>query len=130
MAYILIVDDDEDFSLAVAIALRHAGHETKVLHETSGALDEIARRAPDLLILDAMFPEDKRAGFHLARAVHERFAGMRRIPVLMLTAVNERLPLGFSPKGLDDARLPVDAFMEKPVDLDALAERVRGLLRG
>lgn len=130
MSYILIVDDDEDFSAAVATALRHAGHETKVLHETGGVPAEVERRRPDLLVLDVMFPEDKTAGFTLARTLRakEREAGRPPIPAVMLTAVNEKFPLGFNPKDIDEDWLPVAAFLEKPIDLDALAAKVAELL--
>jgi DNA-binding response OmpR family regulator len=53
---------------------------------------------------------------------------LKDVPILMLTAVNTRFPLGFSAKDIDEAWLPVTDFLEKPVDLDVLAERVDTIL--
>jgi hypothetical protein len=47
----------------------------------------------------------------------------------MLTAVNTRFPLGFSSQDIDEDWLPVTDFLEKPVDLDVLAERVAAILK-
>jgi len=54
---------------------------------------------------------------------------LKGIPVLMLTAVNVKSPLGFSSHDLDDVWLPVDDFLEKPVDLEVLLNKVSALLR-
>jgi DNA-binding response OmpR family regulator len=47
----------------------------------------------------------------------------------MLTAVNVKFPLGFGLDDVDDAWLPVNDFVEKPVDLKVLENRVTALLQ-
>jgi DNA-binding response OmpR family regulator len=128
MSYVLIVDDDEDFASAVATVLRGGGHEVRVELELSAAACSLAERRPDLVVLDVMFPEDSTGGFELARQMRWRHEGLKDVPILMLTAVNTKFPLGFSSKDIDDDWLPVTDFLEKPVDLDVLAERVEVIL--
>jgi len=128
MAYVLVVDDDEDFANAAALELRDAGHEVRIELSPSRGLAAAQERKPDLIILDVMFPEDISAGFELARTLHEPASGLREVPVLMLTAVNQRFPLGFGADEIDDEWLPVADFVEKPVDLDVLRNKVAELL--
>ena len=129
MAYLLVVDDDEDFASAAAMVLRSDGHEVDIELDTESALRHMEQRRPDLVILDVMFPEDSSAGFRLARTIRQRSETLKDIPVLMLTAVNTRFPLGFGVRDIDDNWLPVAGFLEKPVDLDALRAKVADLLR-
>ncbi|MHC4717262.1 MAG: response regulator transcription factor [Planctomycetota bacterium] len=128
MAYLLIIDDDEDFASAAAKMLHDAGHEVAVELDTASAVASMEKRRPDLVILDVMFPEDASAGFQLARTMRHYNENLKGIPVLMLTAVNSRFPLGFSSHDIDENWLPVADFLEKPVDLDVLRNRVAGLL--
>ena len=128
MSYLLIVDDDEDFASAVATVLRDGGHEVRVELDLSGAVRGMTERRPDLVLLDVMFPEDSTGGFELARKMRRDYAALRDVPILMLTAVNTKFPLGFSSKDIDEDWLPVTDFLEKPVDLDVLAERVAAIL--
>ena len=129
MGYLLVVDDDEDFAAAAAKALRDAGHEVCVELDVQSALRSMRKRRPDLAVLDVMFPENSSAGFDLARELRSGDSALRDLPVLMLTAVNSRFPLGFSSKDIDEDWLPVTDFLEKPVDLDVLAERVAAILK-
>ncbi len=130
MSYLLIVDDDEDFATAVATVLRGKGHEVRIELDLSAAMRSMTDRRPDLLLLDVMFPEDSTGGFELARSMRWRHQSLKDVPILMLTAVNTRFPLGFSEKDIDDDWMPVTDFLEKPVDLDVLAERVDTILAG
>lgn len=125
MAYLLMADDDEDFLVAAAMVLRKAGHEVATEMQADKVVERVWKRKPDLLILDVMFPEDASAGFELARAARATF---QDIKILMLTAVNAKFPLGFSANDIDDEWLPVTDFLEKPVDLDVLQDRVEALL--
>lgn len=128
MAYVMLIDDDEDFAVATATALRNVGHEVQVELEIDGAAKSMEQRRPDLVILDVMFPEDPSAGFEFARKMRHSGDKLKDIPILLLTAVNTKFPLGFDAKDIDDSWMPVSAFIEKPVDLDVLQSKVEGLL--
>ena len=130
MAYLMIVDDDEDFVAAASTVLRSAGHEVQIELDTGSATKSMRERQPDLVILDVMFPEDASAGFELARTMRHHDEELKGIPILMLTAVNAKFPLGFGPRDIDDTWLPISDFLEKPVDLDVLRDRVDALLQG
>lgn len=128
MAYLLIVDDDEDFASTTATVLRTEGHEVQVELDIDSAVKSMESRPPDLAILDVMFPEDASAGFELARLIRHEKGELKDIPILMLTAINTKFPLGFGPKDIDNSWMPVTEFLEKPVDFDVLREKVAKLL--
>jgi DNA-binding response OmpR family regulator len=128
MAYLLIVDDDEDFASTTATVLRAEGYEVQVELDIDSAVKSMENRPPDLAILDVMFPEDASAGFELARLMRHEKEKLKDIPILMLTAINTKFPLGFGPKDIDDSWMPVTDFLEKPVDFDVLRDKVAKLL--
>ena len=128
MAYLLIVDDDEDFTSAAEIVLSSSGHTVKTELDINSAKERLQEKVPDLLILDVMFPESSSAGFDLAREIRISEGKVKDVPILMLTAVNAKFPLGFSSDDIDDNWLPVEEFLEKPVDLDMLNSKVTEML--
>jgi CheY-like chemotaxis protein len=130
MAYILIVDDDEDFARCVARVLSDAGYEVAIETEIDCALHSMTARQPDLAILDVIFPESSSAGFELARTMRHHNERLRGIPIIFLTAVNGQFPLGFGQFDLDEELLPAEDFLEKPLDLDVLPAKVSELLVG
>jgi CheY-like chemotaxis protein len=128
MAYVLIVDDDEDFAQTTATVLRKEGHDVQIELDTHDAAQSMENKPPDLVVLDVMFPEDASAGFELARFMRNESEQLKAIPILMLTAINAKFPLGFGPKDIDSEWLPVTDFLEKPVDFDVLLDKVTKLL--
>ena len=127
MAYVMIVDDDEEFSRAAGIALRREGHEVSVVPDARSAMAAMESRTPDLVILDVMFPEDDFGGFEMARAMHDS-PRLDRVPILMLSGVNGRFSLDFGPMDIDSTWLPVADFVSKPVNLDVLTAKAKSLL--
>ena len=130
MAKILIVDDDPDIVLAVRMVLESAGHE--VIEASSGqkGIEMIRIEHPDLIILDVMM-ETKTEGFQLALKLRSpdptsEFIDYKDIPILMLTAIHSTTPLRFEP---DIDYLPVELFVDKPIDPDDLLGKVDWLLK-
>ncbi len=126
---ILIIDDDDDLVYAMRLPLEAAGF--KVSRAASGdeGLKCVKDLNPDLIILDVMM-DTTTAGFQVSLALRNKdakseYAAYRHIPILMLTAIHSTTPLRFGP---DQEFLPVDAFIEKPIEPNALVARVRELL--
>lgn len=129
MAKILIIDDDADMVLAVRLTLEGAGHE--VIEASSGTegLEKIRSEKPDLIVLDVMM-DTTTEGFQLALKLRSpdprsEYAAFKDIPVLMLTAIHTTAPVRVAP---DADYLPVDAFVDKPIDPDDLLKKVEELL--
>ncbi len=129
MARITIIDDDLDLAQDVSQILTGAGHEVSLRGDVDGALEELARSKPDLLILDVIFPENPAGGFDLARQIR-RTAALQELPVILLTSINQEFPMDFSAHDIDGDWMPVQDFLEKPVTPAALLASVDKLLRG
>ena len=126
---ILIIDDDPDLRLTVRLPLEAAGY--KVFEAGSLSEGEVAVKdiVPDLIILDVMM-DTTTAGFQFALDIHSfdpksEYKEFRRTPIIMLTAIHSTTPLRFKP---DEDYLPVQTFLEKPIEPDVLLSRVRQFL--
>jgi DNA-binding response OmpR family regulator len=126
MTQILVVDDDEDFAGAVRMVLQSRGFDVPMEYDAARALQRIEQRQPDAVILDVMFPDNPVAGIELAQEVRNRFP---ELPILMLTAINQTMPLAFSSRDIDPKLLPVTEFLEKPFDFTLLCDKLDRLLK-
>jgi DNA-binding response OmpR family regulator len=121
MSKILIVDDDPDVVEALEIILAHAGYEVSSAGSREEGLAEVAAGAPDLLVLDVMMeqPDD---GIRMAQEL--RCRGFEA-PILMLTSIGKVTGMRY---GRDDELVPVDEFLEKPIEPAVLVAKVQALL--
>ena len=126
MANVMIVDDDRDFMDSICRVLQRKGHSTTAIYDTEGVIELLEQEPHDVLVLDVMFPEDAAAGFRLAQDIrkHRDLAGL---PILILSAINTKFPMGFGPNDIDQTWMPVQDFLEKPIDFDVLAAKVEKL---
>ncbi|MGC8779378.1 MAG: response regulator transcription factor [Anaerolineae bacterium] len=129
MSKILIIEDNADMALALTLPLEARGHAVAWAASGQEGLEKVLTFAPDLIILDVMM-ETGTAGFQVSlalRSPHPQspYAAFRHVPILMLTAIHTTTSLRFGP---DEAYLPVDDFVEKPVDPDVLLAKVEALL--
>ena len=121
MAKILIVDDDPDMVEASRIVLERDGHSVESASGVDEGLRKMADLQPDLLILDVMMQEQD-DGLRFARQVRR---DGNDLPILMLTSVNRALGIQI---GKDKEMVPVDEFVEKPLDPATLSAKVTRLL--
>ena len=130
MAKILIIDDDRDIVDNLTMVLEANGHNVESKASTDNLLENVAQFAPDLIILDVIFPEDPQAGFKAARML-SKDGELGQIPILLLSAVNQRSNLAFSlsDNDISDDFMPVGAFVDKPVQPNDLLAKVEELLR-
>ncbi len=119
-ARILVVDD----LLANRILLQETllAEYFEVVSVASGpeALEEVARQAPDLVLLDVMMPGMD--GFEVCRRMKSD-AALAHIPVVLVTALDQ------AESRLEGLEAGADDFLTKPVDTTVLVARVRNLLR-
>ena len=126
MAKVMIVDDDRDFMDSICRVLQHKGHQTTAVYDTDGVVEQLERDPHEVLVLDVMFPENAAAGFHLAQEIRKHKT-LAKLPILILSAINTKFPMGFGPGDIDDTWMPVQDFLEKPIDFDVLTARVAKL---
>jgi two-component system response regulator RegX3 len=114
---VLVVDDEEAIRDAVAYLLRADGNDVEVASTGTDAIETVAARPFDLVVLDVMLPD--LSGVEVARRVR---AGSD-VPIIMLTARSSEadLVLGLE-AGADD-------YVEKPFSVHELVSRARAILR-
>jgi CheY-like chemotaxis protein len=129
MSKILVIEDDADMVTAIRMPLEASGYEVVSAATGQEGLRKVKEVEPDLIILDVMM-ETTTAGFQVSLELRSpdadsEYAAYRNVPILMLTAIHTTTSLRFGP---DEAYLPVDDFVDKPIDPDVLLEKVKGLV--
>jgi two-component system alkaline phosphatase synthesis response regulator PhoP len=129
MPKILVIEDDPDMVAALRMPLEANDYEVITASTGKEGLERVVEVEPDLIILDVMM-ETTTAGFQVSLELRSpdpksEYSTYRHIPILMLTAIHTTTSLRFGP---DEAYLPVDDFVDKPIDPDVLLEKVRVLI--
>jgi CheY-like chemotaxis protein len=127
MPKILIIDDDPDIVEAMKVVLESKNYEVAIAKSGKEGLQRARQLKPDLIILDVMM-ESVDKGFEVARDLKED-NNCKDIPILMLTAIKEKIGLGFEKEAGDPEWLPVDDYCEKPLEPGKLIEKVEMLLK-
>jgi len=131
MAKILIIEDDPDFRETLRLPLEAKSHQIEVAENGRIGLQKVKEFEPGLIILDVMM-ETETEGFHVAYQLRSsdpssEYAKYSKIPILMITAISEKTGMSFDPKK-DKEFLPVDDYIEKPVQPDVLLRKVEKLI--
>ena len=124
---ILIVDDDEDICMAVKALLESRDYVVETATTKEEGLEKLASVKPDLAILDVMMASWQ-DGFELSRQL-KKDPELKDIPILMLTGVENKTGFEFKSAAGDEEWLPVESFLDKPVEPDVLLAEVEKLLQ-
>jgi CheY-like chemotaxis protein len=113
---VLVVDDEPEAAELIRDTLSAEGFRTVVAHHGGQAIESIARKRPDLIVLDLMMPE--MSGFEVLESLG-RDPATATIPVLVLTARGDAPDV--------DRRIAVGPrrSMSRPFDVGALIAEVR-----
>ena len=117
---ILIVDDNVQNAELLEAYLEPLEAKIRIAVDGVDALEKIAQKPPDIILLDIMMP--RMSGFEVCRRL-KNDPKTGDIPVIMVTALNE---YGDIERGIDCG---TDDFISKPVNKLELLTRVRTMLK-
>jgi two-component system alkaline phosphatase synthesis response regulator PhoP len=119
MRSVLIVDDEPNIVLSLQFLMKKAGFDVRTARDGEEALAEIARAAPDLVLLDVMMP--KRDGFDVCQTVRANPA-WQGVRIVLLTAKGRDVE---REKGL---ALGADDYVTKPFSTRDVLARIEKLV--
>jgi len=130
-ARILLVEDDPDQVQALTVILEPEGYRVIVATTGQEGLEKAAEERPDLIVLDIMMT-DETEGIRVAHKLRSPTAGadlapLREVPIIALSAIHQETRLRFDTVAGTDM-LPVDEWMDKPVDPQQLLDKIKELL--
>ncbi len=117
---VLVVADEPTIAEVVARYLKRAGYETRVVGDGAAALAEVARRRPDVVVLDIMLPGID--GLEVMRRLREDDAA-DPVAILLLTARGDEADRVAGLRG------GADDYIVKPFSPAELIARVDAVLR-
>ena len=122
---ILIVDDDPGLQAAMELILSSHGYTVITASSAEEAFKKIEQTLPDLILMDVMM-ESMDEGFQATYRLKADPA-LQKVPILIITAVSKETGFSFDP-AKDEGFMPVEGYLEKPVDPEVLLSRVRNLI--
>ena len=117
MTRVLVVEDEESYSDALAYMLRKEGYEVAIATTGPDALTEFDRHGADIVLLDLMLPG--LPGTEVCRQIRTRSS----VPVIMVSAKDDEVD---KVVGLE---LGADDYVTKPYSARELVARMRAVLR-
>jgi two-component system, OmpR family, response regulator RegX3 len=114
---ILVVDDEQSYRDALAVALEREGFRVELAADGIEALERFEATRPSLVLLDVMLPQV--SGIDVCRELRLR----SRVPIIMVTARSAEID---AVVGLE---VGADDYVSKPFRLRELVARVRAALR-
>jgi putative two-component system response regulator len=118
--HILVVDDDPAIRFLLYRVLLDEGYSVSTAPGGMEALDALAQRVPDLILLDINMPGMN--GYELCRLL-KKSQYLRLVPIVMITAQGELQ------RRLDAWEDGADDFLAKPFHISEVTVRCRSLLR-
>ena len=117
MTRVLVVEDEESYSDALAYMLRKEGYDVSLAANGNDALSEFDRNGADIVLLDLMLPG--LPGTEVCRQIR----AVSNVPVIMVSAKDDEVD---KIVGLE---LGADDYVTKPYSPRELVARIRAVLR-
>ena len=125
---ILIVEDDIDYALSLRAILENQQYDVITAVNSKEGMEKARQVKPDLVILDVMM-DTTQEGFEMSRELR-REPEFKNLPILMLTSIDSITGVGFKSAAGDEDTIPVNAYIDKPIEPHKLLAEIRKLLLG
>jgi len=116
-ARILVIDDEPQIRRSLQVNLEGKGYAVAAAADAGQALQAIANRAPDVIVLDLLMPGMD--GMALTRRIREHST----VPIIILSAIGDER------KKVEALELGADDYVTKPFSTEELLARIRSVLR-
>jgi len=116
-ARILVIDDEPQIRRCLQVNLEGKGYAVAAAADAGQALQAIANRAPDVIVLDLLMPGMD--GMALTRRIREHST----VPIIILSAIGDER------KKVEALELGADDYVTKPFSTEELLARIRSVLR-
>lgn len=116
---ILIVEQDEDVSNALATIMEQAGYTTKIAHEVVGAIRAYNQTRPSAIIVNPILPD--MSGLEFCRYIR-RDVKMNTTPMVVIGTSSK------SPESAEALKAGVEVFLERPVSAQELRHVMSSLI--
>lgn len=124
---VIVIDDDPDVLEATKVTLEGSGYAAVTAMSGPEGLSRIRQGGIDCIILDVMMAKETE-GFHIAQDL-KADSQTAKIPIIMMTSVSKKTGFEFS-AATDKDFMPVEVFLEKPVDPKKLVQTVASVIKG
>lgn len=120
MAWIYIVEDDQNIREIESFALKNSGYHVMDFECAKDFYKKIVDKVPQLILLDIMLPDED--GLDVVRKLRS-MPETRKVPIILVTAKTTEID---KVKGLD---IGADDYITKPFGVMELISRVKAVLR-
>jgi two-component system, OmpR family, alkaline phosphatase synthesis response regulator PhoP len=122
---ILIVDDDPDLVETVSMMLEARKFFPIPAYGGIEGLEKASKERPDLIVLDVMMPD--KDGYAVCNEL-KKDPVLKEIPIILLTAIGDHITTSnYTLRG--GMETFADDFFQKPVNIEALVNRIEQLLK-
>jgi CheY-like chemotaxis protein len=122
---ILLVDDDLDLILSVKAFLKNQGYDVITALNKYEGMELAKTELPDLAVLDVMMTT-MQEGFDMAKEMRKENK-LEDIPIIIFSGIDRETGVNY--KSLAGTpEIPVNGYIEKPVELPVLLEEIKRLL--
>lgn len=130
---ILIIDDDRDIVAVEKLVLEKRGYRVITAYSPEEGRRKAETEHPNLILQDVMMPTGTE-GFHFIWSLRNGSdPALRSVPIIVTSAINRTTDIRLYPEASDQVYepgefLPVQGWLDKPIDPERLVEEVSRVL--
>ncbi len=123
--HVVLIEDDTDMHDVIRMMLEPVGYTLTCCTTGQEGVDTVRRERPDVILLDIMLSSPTE-GFHLAYEM-KKDEVLKDTPIIIISSIGQKMGMDFA-KELGSDYVPVELFLEKPLDTQRLRESMEQVL--